>query len=331
VFRSTHQGLRKNCGRVGHNLGEYPFRTSLAVLSLAGWLAVPSLGLSDNPLAEQSKSAHPDRKEVLALQIALESEGFPPGALDGHAGRKTREAQELLKQTGRKATPPAEPVQEWIVPAKFLSDLAPVPSEWADKAKSRAMAFETPLEKIAEHFHSSRDLLIHLNPETDFALLREGDRITVPKLIQKKPIKADHLKVSLNRKIIFAYDAGGGLLAAFPCSIAAQKEKRPVGLLQVKNVAPNPVYTYDPALFQQDSPPGAVTLPKSKLIIPPGPNNPVGTMWIGLSLPGYGIHGTPEPEDIGKTESRGCFRLSNWDANHLGRMIRIGMPVTVEE
>jgi len=113
----------------------------------------------------------------------------------------------------------------------------------------------------------------------------------------------------------------------FPCSIAARFDKRPVGELHVIAIAPNPNYTFDPELFPES--PEARQL-NQKLILPPGPNNPVGVAWIGLDKPGYGIHGTPNPEQIGRTESHGCFRLANWDAEYLSHLVRIGMPVFVE-
>jgi len=95
--------------------------------------------------------------------------------------------------------------------------------------------------------------------------------------------------------------------------------------VSVRVVAPNPNYTYDPQLFE---PGGGKT---GKLVIPPGPNNPVGLAWIGLSLQGYGIHGTPVPEHIGRAESKGCFRLANWNAVKLFNMVEIGTPVVIEE
>ena len=116
------------------------------------------------------------------------------------------------------------------------------------------------------------------------------------------------------------------LLAHFPCSIAQKVDKRPVGELRVAVVAPDPDYTFDPAVFLES--PEARQL-STKLILPPGPNNPVGAAWIGLDKPGYGIHGTPNPEQVGKTESHGCFRLANWNAQWLLKVVRIGTPVYV--
>lgn len=122
-------------------------------------------------------------------------------------------------------------------------------------------------------------------------------------------------------------DTAGELIAHFPCSIARRVEKRPVGDLQVVVTVPNPDYTWDPEVFPES--PESRTVGR-KLRIPPGPNNPVGVAWIGLNRTGYGIHGTPKPEDVGRTESHGCFRLANWNAELLRRMAWPGLPVRVE-
>ena len=133
-----------------------------------------------------------------------------------------------------------------------------------------------------------------------------------------------HFDVGVNA---VAFDAQTNLLAHFPCSIAARVEKRPAGELHVSAVAPNPDYTFNPEVFPES--PEAQQL-KTKLVLPPGPNNPVGTAWISLDKPGYGMHGTPSPEQVGRTESHGCFRLANWNAEHLLKLVAVGTPVFVE-
>src|SRR5205814_10368855 len=124
-----------------------------------------------------------------------------------------------------------------------------------------------------------------------------------------------------------AFDQNTNLLVHFPCSIARRVEKRPVGRLHVEKIALNPNYRFDPALFPESAEARQLN---HALMIPAGPNNPVGTAWISLDKPGYGIHGTPRPEDVGRTESHGCFRLANWNAEYLVGLVWIGMPVEVE-
>jgi lipoprotein-anchoring transpeptidase ErfK/SrfK len=133
--------------------------------------------------------------------------------------------------------------------------------------------------------------------------------------------------ISLSAKMLQVFDEKTNLLAHFPCSIAQRVEKRPAGELHVAVLAPNPNYTFDPEVFPESA--EAQELGR-KLILQPGPNNPVGTVWIGLDKPGYGIHGTPNPEQVGRTESHGCFRLANWNAEYLLKLAWVGMPVYVE-
>jgi lipoprotein-anchoring transpeptidase ErfK/SrfK len=139
--------------------------------------------------------------------------------------------------------------------------------------------------------------------------------------------KAAFVRISLASKFLEGFDSTTNLLAHFPCSIAQRVEKRPAGELHVSVIAPNPNYSFDPEVFPESAEARGLG---RKLIIPPGPNNPVGTAWIGLDKPGYGIHGTPRPEEVGRTESHGCFRLANWNAEYLSRLVWVGMPVYVE-
>ena len=124
-----------------------------------------------------------------------------------------------------------------------------------------------------------------------------------------------------------AHDEAGNVIAHFPVSIGHIAEKRPNGELHVTVIIPDPDYTFDPDNFPESAEAREVG---RKLILPPGPNNPVGVAWVGLDRPGYGIHGTPQPEKVGRTESHGCFRLTNWDARILSDMAWVGRPVVVE-
>jgi len=160
----------------------------------------------------------------------------------------------------------------------------------------------------------------------DWSAVKAGAVLTVPDpQAGAAPLPmAAWLQVNLEEKTIRACDSRGRILAHFPCSIARKAEKRPSGEAKVVAIAPNPTYTYDPALFADEE---ESKLYKGKMMIPAGPNNPVGVAWIGLDLPGYGMHGTPKPEDIGKTGSHGCFRLANWNAAKLLQMVTLGTPV----
>jgi len=282
--------------------------------------------MSTRPPAEAKSS---DRLETAGLQIALDDEGFSPGVIDGWIGEKTILAARFAHEAGRDIKPSGQPWQTWKIPVGFLEDIAPVPESWLARSKLDRLSYGTIREKLAERFHVAEEFLYFLNPNIkDWSRLQEGNSIQAPILSSKRLPQADQIQISLSQKVIVAYDAEKRPLASFPCSIAAKKEKRLAGQLEVRVLASNPDYLFDPAMFVEV--PEAATI-KSKLMISPGPNNPVGEMWIGLNLKGYGIHGTPLPEDIGKTESHGCFRLTNWDARRLAAMVRIGMPVMIEE
>jgi lipoprotein-anchoring transpeptidase ErfK/SrfK len=170
-------------------------------------------------------------------------------------------------------------------------------------------------------------LIQKLNPNVNWANVKAETVLKIPDVNYPEPDeKATFVIIHLSDKYLEAFGSESNLLAHFPCSIAAKVEKRPIGELHVLVVAPNPNYTFDPAVFT-DSPEAQAI--GHKLVLQPGPNNPVGVAWIGLDRPGYGMHGTPSPEQVGRTESHGCFRLANWDAEYMVKLVWVGMPVYV--
>jgi len=189
------------------------------------------------------------------------------------------------------------------------------------------MWYGTVLEMVAEKCHASEGLIRTLNPGiTDWKSIQSNQTVVLLNIGPAKHIAAAKLRVNLSAKTIVAYDSDGKIIALFPCSIAADKEKRTPGQLTVQTAAMNPNYTFDPVNFPEldDKQKGY-----GKLIVPAGPHNPVGDAWVGLSRSGYGIHGTPHPDQIGKTFSHGCFRLANWNATRLAQMVIIGTPVEI--
>ena len=284
----------------------------------------------------------PDRPptNILEAQIVLSGLGISSGSVDGVGGYQTMQALRAfqnskgLDETGR--LDPETQEQLRIVRPLFrrvvlrpedFDGLADVPDTWLGKSKAPHLGFETVLESLAERSHASPGLLKRLNPRVDWSALQPGRELVVPNTAYPPARRAALARISLEHRHLRVFDAEGNLLAHFPVSIGRIAERRPVGELEVASVVRNPNYTFNPAVFPESE--EARTLGR-RLVLPAGPNNPVGVAWIGLSRAGYGIHGTPVPEMVGRTESHGCFRLANWNADYLRRMAWVGMPIWVE-
>lgn len=277
--------------------------------------------------------------EVLMLQIFLDRHNFPGGVIDGVWGGASRDAMrawqrsEGLRPTqwvdvalySRIAEMP-EPLLRYTITAEDAALVTgPLPPTWAERARLSLMGYETLGACIAERFHTSERTLRRLNPAIinwpeDLAV---GTTLTVPNVRMAALERPASLAIALEDCVLVGFDAQGVMRLRFPCSIARNKAHLPkAGEVTVRNMAPAPNYTYDPANYGQDPSVG-------KMVVPAGPRNPVGSRWIGLSLPGYGIHGTPRPNTVGRPESRGCFRLTNWNAEKLFELVRPGTPVEI--
>jgi lipoprotein-anchoring transpeptidase ErfK/SrfK len=280
-------------------------------------------------------------KNLLEAQIALARRAISPGSIDWAIGSQTRAALAAFQQASHLAPThdldtntqarlqlEAPPLTDYGVTSNDLARLQPLGRTWLAKSQQSALEYETILQLVSEKAHASPMLVQKLNPAVDWATVTAGTVVSIPGVAYPEPAdKAAFVIIHLSGKFLEAFDTESNLLAHFPCSIAAKVEKRPVGELHVAVVVSNPNYTFDPAVFPESPEAQAIG---HKLVLPPGPKNPVGVAWIGLDKPGYGIHGTPSPEQIGRTESHGCFRLANWDAAYLLKLAWIGMPVYVE-
>jgi len=283
----------------------------------------------------------PSMQQVLEVQLALVRHGISPGSLDGLMGPQTRAAVNAwYRQQGRafgtesnsitelRRCLSAAPLTNYVVRSNDLARLLPVGKTWLSKSQQERLDYETVLELVAEQTQSHPNLLRQLNPGIDWNNVVAGTRIRIPNSESPPPNqKAAFIKIFLESRTLEAFDSDTNLLAHFPCSIAQRVDKRPLGQMRVAVTAPNPNYTFDPEVFPESAEARELG---QKLLLPPGPNNPVGTVWIGLDRPGYGIHGTPRPEEVGRTESHGCFRLANWNAEYLLRLVSIGTAVFVE-
>jgi lipoprotein-anchoring transpeptidase ErfK/SrfK len=182
------------------------------------------------------------------------------------------------------------------------------------------MAYTSPREGLAEKFHMSEELLVALNPGQSFD--RVGDTIVVVDPgADQKPGKADRVEVDKNRQTVKLFDKTNTLTGFYPATVGSEEKPSPAGTLKVTEIDRNPTYRYNPAYHFQ------CVHSREPFTIRPGPNNPVGTVWINLSAEGYGIHGTPSPGKVSKAESHGCVRLTNWDAERVAERVSKGTPV----
>jgi lipoprotein-anchoring transpeptidase ErfK/SrfK len=279
-------------------------------------------------------------RDGLEAQVALARRVISPGAIDGAVGSQTRAAIATFQRSQKLSesamldtntrpwlTLDAPLLTDYIVSTNDLARLQPIGKTWLAKSQQTALDYETILELVAEKAHAYQSLVQKLNPGVDWANVPAGTVLKIPSVNYPEPTeKAAFVVIHLSERFLEAFGAETNLLAHFPCSIAAKMEKRPVGELQVTVIAPNPNYTVNPELFPEST---ELQVLGRKLVLQPGPNNPVGVAWIGLDRPGYGMHGTPVPELVGRTESHGCFRLANWDAEYLVKLVWVGMPVLV--
>ena len=293
--------------------------------------------------------------KTLALQIHLDRAGYSCSAIDGVWGPKAERALQSFVAAHAKDPKPAlltpeqaydryfanepEPFRIETVTQADLDALVAIPEDPAEKAKLSRMGYESIKEMFAERGHLSQIALAKLNPGVDWKNVRPGTKLVIPDFPsiaeelkagdrgrKNRPMRPEAalVKVSIGKCLITVLDAKGKTLALFPCSIAANKAKVPPhGELKITSYVARPNYTYTPDY----TPPGKKV---QRYVWPEGENCPVGVAWMGLNLPGYGMHGTPRPESIGFTGSHGCFRLANWNAARLYAMCKSGTPVVIE-
>ena len=269
---------------------------------------------------------------VLRAQILLDRAHFSPGEIDGRYGSTTRSAVAAFNLAKKIDAHTQVNAATWqalnldsapaIVPYTLTEEdlagpFAPIPEEMADKAKLPALGYENAAEGLGEKFHVSPKLLAALNPGITFD--RAGTVIQVPNVVRPPLEKIAGIRVSKSQGAVEAVDGNGVVLARYPATTGSTHDPLPLGDWKINGVAWAPPYNYNPSLFWD------AEASDKKVKLAPGPNSPVGVVWIDLSKPHYGIHGTPTPSTIGKTTSHGCIRLTNWDAIELAKMVKPGM------
>jgi lipoprotein-anchoring transpeptidase ErfK/SrfK len=305
--------------------------------------AAPTPMLTPVPLDENAGGTGGVAEEAtpLRVQVLLDRAGFSPGEIDGVEGGNLRSALAAFKAE-RVGTSPAMAVADPVWQT-LATDRAPtlveytltdadvngpfvrrIPEDMMEKAKLEKLGFTSVEEALGEKFHSSPRLIRSLNPGV--ALTRAGQAIKVPNVLATAVSgKAARVVVDRSDARVTAYDAQDRVLASYPATMGSAHDPLPIGKWTVKGVSREPTFNYNPDLFW-DAEPG-----HGKAKIAAGPNNPVGVAWIDLSKPHYGIHGTPEPARIGKTQSHGCIRLTNWDAIELAALVAPGTPAILQE
>jgi lipoprotein-anchoring transpeptidase ErfK/SrfK len=277
---------------------------------------------------------------VLKVQVLLDRAGASPGVIDAYSGGNFGKAISAVETVlglpadgvldqavwdalgGDSAAPVLVP---YTITAEDLSYqfAEQIPEDYAEQAKLSGLGYTTPQELFGERFHMDVKLLRALNPEADFR--RAGSVIWVT-AVEAPPLNVKVARIVADKTLrqVRGYDAENRLIVAYPATIGSTENPSPTGDHVVKAIAPNPIYYYDPANFLQAG-------NTEKLKLPPGPNSPVGTVWIDLTEPSYGIHGTPEPSKVDKSGSHGCVRLTNWDAEELASLVEPGVVVSFTE
>ncbi len=197
-----------------------------------------------------------------------------------------------------------------------------IPRDYALQAKMKTLGYTSIYEMLGEKFHMDVEFLKQLNKGKSFS--KAGDVITIASVGQVDNSPISLLIAHKGASELYGFDANNKMIVAYPATIGSDETPSPSGKHTIRAISPNPHYGYDPKNFIQGK-------NLSKLTLPPGPNNPVGLMWIALSKPSFGIHGTPEPSRIDKTRSHGCVRLTNWHAIELSKRIKVGTPVQFEQ
>ena len=323
----------------------------VVTLTVAAQAFRPALAAQRRPRARKPVPVHTRAEppplacgDYVAFQVLLDRQGFSPGEIDGRPGDNFTHAIVALQQTrqlpvtmqpdcdtwhalGGDTAPPA--LTAYTVTADDMNGPfeKAIPPDLLEQAKLPSLGYRSPIEMIAERFHASPALLQRLNHN---APLAEGLEIQVPAVhpfdAGAKPAPAADagdltIQVSREDSALRATRADGSLAFFAPVTTGSEHDPLPPGNWTVVGVQWYPVFHYNPALFWDAKP------QDTRATIKPGPNNPVGVVWISLDLEHYGLHGTPEPGHVGHTESHGCVRLTNWDAVRVASLVKRGTPV----
>lgn len=307
-------------------------------------------------IVPEPAGAAPRADSILQAQVALDRAGFSPGVVDGKQGMSFTAALKGFQQakglpvtgaydeaTAKALLGESPPPGTWLVriPESFAQGpFTAIPKDYAEQARLPALGYRNLLEKLAERFHTKPEVLVALNSAN--TKVGAGATVRVPAIgnqpvsriegdergwgetlaslaVAKDQPQADHIVVDKSDGVLRVFDSQDALIAQFPATMGSRHDPLPIGTWEIKGISRNPDFHYNPDLFWD------AEATDQKAVLKPGPNGPVGVVWIDLSKQHYGIHGTPEPQTIGRTESHGCIRLTNWDAARLAQMVKSGV------
>jgi lipoprotein-anchoring transpeptidase ErfK/SrfK len=287
------------------------------------------------PSIDYVAGRQPPSAAVARMEVLLDRAGASPGVIDGYDGENLRKAVSAIeimqgaKPDGRISAPLLQALEGLedgkgvigsyvIAEADVAAIVPPIPKDYGEMAKLSLLGYTSVAEELAERFHMDQKFFEALNPGAKFVA---GETVYGAITGADRKGKVARIEADKAARQVRAYDVDGKLLVAYPATIGSKATPSPTGSFTVVAVAENPTYTYNPDLnFKQGNNDKVLT-------IPPGPNGPVGSVWIALSQPTFGIHGTPEPSLIDKAASHGCVRLTNWDAEELAKMVSKGVTV----
>ena len=341
-----------------------PALITIWIVALLAQTPAPTPHAESSPPQPPSQSGQtPGAWDALQLQVMLDRSGFSPGTIDGKMGANTRKALELFSASGMPQPPTVPSTTTYHITGEDVAGpfIEQLPDDMMETAKLPALGYTSVVEELAERFHTTPAFLRQLNPRVNFAADQD---IQVPNVepmvlptetmsvLEPKPAKATaqragsgdaaqptgtsgtqpsvekpNLVVTVSRSssAVSVTDPSGRVMFYAPVTTGSTHDPLPIGEWKVTSIWLNPKFNYNPDLFW-DARPG-----HTKATLQPGPNNPVGVVWINLSKEHYGLHGTPEPSSIGRTQSHGCVRLTNWDALRLAALAKPGTPVIFKE
>jgi lipoprotein-anchoring transpeptidase ErfK/SrfK len=321
-----------------------PYPRYCIVIGLIG-ACVASAALGAEMNAAAINSAEPSKKTLsngkptpagIRLQVLLDRAHFSPGEIDGKFGENAKKALRAFEEAQQLPNSDEVGADVW---AKLASDdrsvitnytisdkdvagpfLHKLPAKMEDMKDIPKLSYTSAREGLAEKFHMSEDLLSALNPGRHFDRAEETIAV-IDTGADQSPEKAAKVEVDKNRQTVKLFDKSNALIGFYPATVGSEEKPSPTGTLKVTEIDRNPTYRYNPAYHFKG------VHSRKPFTIRPGPNNPVGTIWINLSGEGYGIHGTPFPGKVSKSESHGCVRLTNWDAERVAERVSKGTPV----